>query len=211
MKTEPSLHASKSELRKTARQRRAGLAADRRRRLDAAINHHLLDFAERLQPGLVAAFIAFDGEPDLSPALRDLERRGVRLALPIVQDDATHTGSPGGSVICFRRWSSESDMRPNRYGILEPVGTLEIGLAEVDLALLPLVAWDAAGGRLGMGASYYDRLFQPFAGEPRPLRMGVAYGIQQVGRVPREPWDVSLHMILTESGCLDCRERQEAQ
>lgn len=211
MKTEPRLHASKSELRKTVRQRRAGLAADRRRHLDAAINHHLLDIAGRLQPGLVAAFMAFDGEPDLSPALRDLERRGVRLALPIVQDDPTHTGSPGGSVICFRRWSSDSGMQPNRYGILEPVGTLEIGLAEVDLALIPLVAWDAAGGRLGMGASFYDRLFQPFAGDARPLRMGVAYGVQQVDRVPREPWDVTLHMMLTENGCLDCRERQEAQ
>lgn len=211
MKAEPSLHASKSELRKTVRQRRAGLAADRRRHLDAAINNHLIDFAERLQPGLVAAFIAFDGEPDLAPALRDLERRGVRLALPIVQDDPTHTGSPGGSVICFRRWSSGCDMRPNRYGILEPVGTLEIGLVEVDLVLVPLVAWDAAGGRLGMGASYYDRLFRPFAGEPRPLRMGVAYGVQQVDRVPREPWDVPLHMMLTENGCLDCRNRQETQ
>jgi 5-formyltetrahydrofolate cyclo-ligase len=211
MKTEPSLHASKSELRKTVRQRRAALAVDQRQRLDAAINRHLLDCVSRLEPGLIAAFMAFDGEPDLAPALRDLERRGVRLALPIVQDDSTHTGSPGGSVICFRRWSSDSDMRPNRYGILEPVGTLEIGLAEVDLALIPLVAWDVTGGRLGMGASFYDRLFQPFAGEARPLRMGVAYGVQEVARVPREPWDVSLHMLLTENGCLDCRERQEAQ
>jgi 5-formyltetrahydrofolate cyclo-ligase len=211
MKTEPSLHASKSELRKTVRQRRAGLAAGLRQRLDAAINRHLLDCACRLQPGLIAAFMAFDGEPDLGPALKALERRGVRLALPIVQDDPTLAGSPGGAVICFRHWSSDSDMQPNRYGIPEPVGTLEIGLAEVDLALIPLVAWDAAGGRLGMGASFYDRLFRPFADEARPLRMGVAYGVQQVDRVPHEPWDVSLHMLLTENGCLDCRERPEIQ
>jgi 5-formyltetrahydrofolate cyclo-ligase len=208
MKTEPSLHAAKSALRKSVRQRRASLAADQRQRLDAAINRHLLDFADRHQPGLVAAFMAFDGEPDLAPALRELERRGVRLAVPIVQDDPTHAGSPGGASICFRRWSNNSDMQPNRYGILEPTGTLEIGLAEIDLALIPLVAWDAAGGRLGMGASFYDRLFQPFASEARPLRMGVAYGVQQIDRVPREPWDVTLHMMLTESGCLDCRERQ---
>lgn len=211
MRTEPSLHASKSELRKTIRQRRAELSADQRRHLDAAINRHLLDCASRLQPGLVAAFLAFDGEPDLAPALRELGRRGVRLALPFVQEDPTHADSPGGTSICYRRWSGDSDLRPNRYGILEPVGTLEIGVAEVDLALIPLVAWDAAGGRLGMGASFYDRLFQPFAGEARPLRMGVAYRAQQVERVPREPWDVSLHMVLTESGCLDCRERQETR
>jgi 5-formyltetrahydrofolate cyclo-ligase len=211
MKTEPSLHAPKSALRKTVRLRRAGLTADQRRRADAAINRHLLDFASRVQPGLVAAFMAFDGEPDLAPALQELERSGVRLALPIVQDDPTHADAPGGKAIRYRRWSGDSDMQPNRYGILEPVGTLEIGLAEVDLALIPLVAWDAAGGRLGMGASFYDRLFQPWAGEARPLRMGVAYGLQQVERVPREPWDVSLHMVLTEDGCRDCRGQQETR
>lgn len=206
MKTEPSLQASKSALRKSARQRRSGLAAGQRRRFDAAINRHLLDFADRQQPGLVAAFMAFDGEPDLTPALHALEQRGVRLALPVVQDDPTRAQGPGSVRIGFRRWSGDSDMQPNRYGILEPAGTLEIGLAEVDLALVPVVAWDAGGGRLGMGASFYDRLFQPVAGETRPLRMGVAYSAQQVDRVPLDPWDVPLHMVLTERGSLDCRQ-----
>jgi 5-formyltetrahydrofolate cyclo-ligase len=206
MKTEPSLQASKSELRKSARQRRASLADDLRHHLDAAINRHLLDLAERLRPAQIAAFRAFDGEPDLAPALRELEGRGVRLALPVVQRDPTHAEGAGGARICFRRWSDGSELRPNRFGILEPVGTLDVGLAELDLVLVPLVAWDASGGRLGMGASFYDRLFQPVAGEPRPLRVGVAYGVQEVDRVPLEPWDVPLHMILTENGCLDCRE-----
>lgn len=208
MKTEPSLQDSKSAIRKSARERRASLADELRQRLDAAINRHLLDLAEHLQPSLVAAFRAFDGEPDLLPALRELESCGARLALPVVQKDPTHAGGTGGARICLRRWASGSELRPNRFGILEPVGTLEVGLAEVDLALVPLVAWDASGGRLGMGASFYDRLFQPFADEPRPLRVGVAYGVQEVDRVPLEPWDVPLHMVLTENGCLDCRPTQ---
>lgn len=207
MKTEPSLQASKSDLRKSARQRRTSLADDLRLRFDAAINRHLLDLAERLQAAQIAAFRAFDGEPDLLPALRELESRGVRLALPVVQRDPTHAEGTGGARICFRRWSGGSDLQPNRFGILEPVGTLDVGLAELDLVLVPLVAWDAAGGRLGMGASFYDRLFQPVADEPAgPLRVGVAYGVQEVDRVPLEPWDVPLHMILTENGCLDCRK-----
>jgi 5-formyltetrahydrofolate cyclo-ligase len=209
MKT--SLQASKSAIRRSARERRAGLADELRQRLDAAINRHLLDLAERLQPSLIAAFRAFDGEPDLLPALRGLESRGARLALPVVQKDPTDAGAAGGARICLRRWSSGSELHPNRFGILEPVGTLEVGLAEVDLALVPLVAWDAAGGRLGMGASFYDRLFQPFANELRPLRVGVAYGVQEVDRVPLEPWDVPLHMVLTEKGCLDCRPRQKSR
>jgi 5-formyltetrahydrofolate cyclo-ligase len=209
MKT--SLNASKSEIRKSARKRRASLADEPRQRLDAEINRHLLDLAERLQPSLIAAFRAFDGEPDVLPALRELESRGARLALPVVQKDPTHAGGAGGARICFRRWASGSELRRNRFGILEPVGTLEVGLAEVDLALVPLVAWDAAGGRLGMGASFYDRLFQPFASDPRPLRVGVAYGVQEIDRVPLEPWDVPLHMVLTDNGCLDCRPQQESR
>jgi 5-formyltetrahydrofolate cyclo-ligase len=62
-----------------------------------------------------------------------------------------------------------------------------------------------------MGASFYDRLFQPFASDPRPLRVGVAYGVQEIDRVPLEPWDVPLHMVLTENGCLDCRPQQESR
>ncbi|MGK2926352.1 MAG: 5-formyltetrahydrofolate cyclo-ligase [Lysobacterales bacterium] len=206
MKT--NLNASKSEIRKSARKRRASLADEPRQRLDAEINHHLLDLAERLQPSLIAAFRAFDGEPDLLPALRELESRGARLALPVVQNDPAHANGAGDAHISFRRWASDSELRRNRFGILEPVGTLEVGLAEVDLALVPLVAWDAEGGRLGMGASFYDRLFQPVASAPRPLRVGVAYGVQEIDRVPLEPWDVPLHMVLTENGCLDCRPRQ---
>ena len=78
-------------------------------------------------------------------------------------------------------------------------------LSEIDLALVPLVAWDEYGGRLGMGASFYDRLFEPFAADVKPFRMGVAYQLQKVDHIPLEPWDVRMHAVLTESGCLTCR------
>ncbi len=92
----------------------------------------------------------------------------------------------------------------NRYGIAEPDGTQDVQPADIDLVLVPLVGWDRAGGRLGMGAGFYDRLFQPFAGLEKPLRIGVAYDLQQLPGVPRDPWDIPLHGVLTENGWFTC-------
>lgn len=198
MNNEPSLKLQKAELRKSIRSLRAGLGTELRTALDKEINRHLLDFARRTGPGTIAAYAAFDGEPDLEPALRQLDAEGVRLALPVVMDE------PGRAMIGFRQWLPANEMQANRYGIPEPAGTLDVLLGEIDLVLLPLVAWDDSGGRLGMGASFYDRLFQPFAGQTRPRRVGVGYELQKRERIPLDPWDVRLHGMLTEAGCFTC-------
>ena len=201
MNIEPGRQLSKGDLRKRIREARGALDPEQRRQWDARLNRHLLDFATRRHFRVIAAFVAFDGEPNLAPALDQLSRQGVRLALPVIRE------RPARAEICFRQWTPGSEMQKNRYGIPEPVGTLDIRLDEIDLALIPLVAWDASGGRLGMGASYYDRLFEPLAQSDRPYRMGVAYRLQQVERIPLDPWDVRLHGVLTEAGCLDCMPR----
>jgi len=198
MNIEPGRQLSKGDLRKRIREARGTLEPEQRRRWDARLNRHLLDFATRQRFQVIAAFVAFDGEPDPAPVMEQLSRRGVRLALPVIRE------RPGRAEICFRQWAPGSEMQNNRYGIPEPVGTLDIRLDEIDLVLIPLVAWDASGGRLGMGASYYDRLFGPLAQAKRPFRMGVAYQLQQVERIPLDPWDVRLHGMLTEAGYLEC-------
>jgi 5-formyltetrahydrofolate cyclo-ligase len=198
MNTEPSRHLNKTELRQRIRQARAQIADAQRELLDGAINRHLLEHVRHAGHRMVAAFVAFDGEPDLGAAMSQLDSSGVRLALPVIR------AASGRADICFRQWSHGSEMQPNRYGIPEPVGTLDVRLDEIDLALIPLVAWDSGGGRLGMGASFYDRVFQPLAGQRRPFRLGVAYQLQQVEQVPLEPWDIGLHGVLTEQGCFTC-------
>ncbi len=194
MKTVPSQQILKTRLRAEVRLKRVGIAEKQRVRRDRAINEHLLNHAEQARPMVITAYSAFDGEPDLAPALMQLEEKGMKVALPVIMDE------PGRSAIAFRQWTRHSELEVNRYGILEPSGTPEILMTEVDLALIPLVAWDESGARLGMGASFYDRLFQPFSGLPRPARIGVAYQVQKVDRVPMDPWDIRLHGVLSESG-----------
>lgn len=195
----PGQKSLKSQLRKKIRWKRAAIETAQREHWDAAINQHLDKYSRQASPAVIAAYLAFDGEPDLMPTLAQLEGRGVRLALPVVQD------APGKSVITFRHWSITGAMQQNRYGISEPAGARTISVTDIDLVLFPLVGWDKTGGRLGMGASFYDRLFQPFSELGRPVRMGVGYQLQYVKSIPSDPWDIRLHGVLTENGWFTCK------
>jgi 5-formyltetrahydrofolate cyclo-ligase len=198
MKTEPSQQSLKSRMRKEFRQRRGAIGSERRGILDASLNEHLIDYVEKSTCSVIAAYLAFDGEPDLEPALKHLRAGGVSLALPVIHKD------PARFTITFHRWPRNSELKPNRYGILEPAEAALIQLTDIDLVLVPMVAWDETGGRLGMGASFYDRLFQPFAALERPRRMGVAYQCQKARRIPVDPWDIPLHGVLSEQGWFTC-------
>jgi 5-formyltetrahydrofolate cyclo-ligase len=198
MHIEPSQKDLKIRLRKEIRQKRAAIDPVQRRSWDALINTHFEHHTSRGSPRVVAAYTAFDGEPDILPALVKLAQQGTRLALPVIQD------SPGKAVITFREWVPDQEMELNRYGIPEPVGSDEVRITDMDLVMVPLVGWDRSGGRLGMGASFYDRLLQPFAELAKPERIGIAYELQKVPDIPREPWDIRLHSVITENGWFTC-------
>jgi 5-formyltetrahydrofolate cyclo-ligase len=198
MTPETSYRDQKSALRKRIREHRRSLEQDQKTQFDNAILIGLTTLLARLRPASIACFWPFDGEPDLRAAMDLMQRDGIRLALPVIHD------SPSGPDMTFRSWDPRVPMVPNRYGIPEPGGTGEVRLTEIDLILLPLVAWDPFGVRLGMGAGFYDRALQPFAQEASPYRVGVAYQLQKVTRLPSEPWDIRLHGVLSESGWFEC-------
>jgi 5-formyltetrahydrofolate cyclo-ligase len=197
----PGQQHPKSELRATLRRKRTAIDALHRNILDTAINSHLVRHARAGEFGVIAAFLAFDGEPDLRQGLTELERSGATLALPVVHE------KPGRNTMVFRRWSTKDPLQPNRFGILEPVAAPEVALPRIGLVLIPMVGWDRQGNRLGMGASFYDRALQPFMSKNRPRRVGVAYAAQEIEQVPVDPWDVPLHGVLTENGWHDCPPR----
>ncbi|MEJ2534691.1 MAG: 5-formyltetrahydrofolate cyclo-ligase, partial [Gammaproteobacteria bacterium] len=89
----------------------------------------------------------------------------------------------------------------------EPRDTEAMTVRELDLLLMPLVAWSRDGTRLGMGAGYYDRVLGAVedAGQG-PLRVGVAYAVQEARALPVDACDVPLHAVVTENGWVDCRQ-----
>lgn len=187
-----SSSATKSSLRNRGRNQRRSLSPDQRTVLDSKINKQLVQAASIRSAVCVAAYSAFDGEPDILPAMRILHERGQAICLPVI-------GVESGTMQ-MKRWKPGTGLTRNRLGIGQPDHEDVVPLAEIDVVLIPLVAWDNAGNRLGMGAGYYDRYLSPVAASDRPLRVGVAYQAIGVESIPVEIHDVRLHALITDSG-----------
>ena len=191
--SDPSDH--KAELRRRLLAARGQLDGAQRQRLDRRVCSQVLQFVGERDDLTVAAFVAFKGEPDLMPVLTALHGSGRRVYLPVLDSQALR----------FRRWRPQQPLLANQFGILEPPAeSAEITPHQLDLVLMPLVAYSPTGVRLGMGAGYYDRTFAFCCDEPEagPLLVGVAYGLQQVDSLPAERWDVPLHAVITDLGVL---------
>ncbi len=146
----------------------------------------------------LAAYLAFDGEPDVRHVLDRFTGKGKTLALPLI-------GPAPEPAMEFHQWRPSEPLICNRYGIEEPSGGRGVPVGDLAAVLMPLVAFDEYGGRLGMGAGFYDRALSRHRNQARPLRIGVAYSLQQVTRVPTRDHDVELHAVVTEQGWFTCR------
>jgi len=102
-----------------------------------------------------------------------------------------------------RDWSS---LRPGRFGILEPLGPADPAPGPADLVLLPGLAFDETGWRLGRGGGFYDRAFPD--PERAPLRVGIGFAFQRIASVPHDSRDRRVDAIVTELGWVWCREEE---
>lgn len=101
-----------------------------------------------------------------------------------------------GERLEFLLVASLDELVPGGMGVLEPVGGTELGLHEIDLMVLPGVAFDHHGHRLGYGRGFYDRVLG--GQERRPCLLGLGYEQQVVERLPRDPHDVQVDLLVTE-------------
>lgn len=190
----------KARLRQEFRTRRRSLSDAGRESANQAICTAIETIAKEQAARRVTAFLAFDGEPDIAPALQRLHANAVTVCLPVV------ASGPHGKSLSFLPWLGSADaeqdetLRPNQMGIREPVEGEPVALADIDIVLMPLVAWDRNGGRLGMGAGYYDRALAALRTSTKPLRVGIAYDEQEAEGLPMTALDVPLQGIITQSG-----------
>ena len=151
----------------------------------------------------LAVYYPVGGEADPGEIAHAALTAGKSVYLPAID----------GNSLRFRAWNEGSAMRPNRFGIPEPVTDDECDPADLDLVFAPLAAFDGAGNRIGMGSGFYDRTFA-FLREDRqrrPCLTGVAYEFQRQAAIAAQPWDVPLHGILTERGWTRFQDREQAQ
>jgi 5-formyltetrahydrofolate cyclo-ligase len=104
------------------------------------------------------------------------------------------------NLLEFARYQYADSLHLNRYAILEPVEPVEkIGPEKLDMVIVPLLAFDLVGQRLGTGGGYYDRTFA-FLSTPsnkRPQMLGMAYAAQAVEKLPADAWDIQLDGVIT--------------
>ena len=106
------------------------------------------------------------------------------------------------------RWDPGTPLRRARGGVQEPLDGVPADLELPAIVLLPVVAWDHTGTRLGRGGGFYDRLLAGL--DPRVVRVGLAYEFQVFPELPRDPWDVSMHYVITERRVVACGDGREA-
>lgn len=144
----------------------------------------------------VACYLASDGEIDTLPLIETLWSLNKQVYLPVV----SHLP---WEPLWFAPVNPDSDLKINRFGILEPDihPGKRVTARQLDLILMPLVAFDIAGNRLGMGQGFYDRSLKFLNHRKfwrRPLLSGIAYDFQCVKKIDSEPWDIPLHCAITD-------------
>ena len=190
----PQTPCPRAALRRALAERRRQLPPAERLAAGAAVAALLSPLALLTEARRVAIYWSVRGELPLLMLTRELLARDQAIYLPIVQDDGS---------LRFGAWRPGAALTGNRFGIPEPELAAEVTLsgAELDLVLVPLLAFDRQGHRLGSGAGYYDRSFAFLRERPRPSRpllLGVAYAWQEQPSLPAEPWDVTLDAIVCE-------------
>lgn len=139
----------------------------------------------------VLVYVSFRSEVETISLIRKCLEKGKRVAVPLT-DPLTMGLKP------FAITRPEDDLEPGSYGILEPVPERaeEVAPSEIETVLVPGAVFDLRGDRLGYGGGCYDRFLDHDA--PLAKRIGLAYELQVVDRVPALPHDKPLHVLVTE-------------
>lgn len=184
---------AKRTLRTAAIARRAHLVAaspDAGRSVAANLPSALL--ADR---GIAAGYWPMRDELDVRPSMLRLTAAGWRLALPVVVGRER--------PLAFRAWTPGDALRPAAFGQSEP--DTDRPAVVPDLLLVPLLAFDSDGWRLGYGGGFYDRTLAALRGQGTPVAVGVAFAGQAVAAVPHGPLDQRLDWVVTEDGAFAIR------
>ena len=142
----------------------------------------------------VAIYLPTNDEVSCWPLIERGWRMKKRIFAPAVKKN---------SVLQFCELRQNAELRRNRYQILEPVDGQCIDSRNLDIVIMPLLAFDDSGNRLGMGGGYYDRAFsftKTRRAYAKPKLVGFAFDCQRIAKIPASPWDIPLFQVFTESG-----------
>lgn len=185
------VEAEKAELRKRLQRLRAQMSGEQAAASSLQVSRHILACDAYRKANCIMGFLAFGKELSVDSVLEQALADGKKVAVPLIMS---------GKEFVPARLLDMQRFALDRYGIRtapQPVQLVE--LAEIDLILVPGVAFGRDGSRLGMGAGYYDR-FLLKAGQA--VRMGVAYDALMQETLPVDAYDVGMQLLVSESGII---------
>jgi 5-formyltetrahydrofolate cyclo-ligase len=184
----------KATLRQEATALRDALPAEARK--GAAETIAVRKFPLAIAPGtIVSGFMPLKSEINPLPLLQELAEAGARLALPAV--------AGRGRPLIMRAWKFGAPLDRGQWGIREPKP--DAPEVEPDILLVPLLAFDREGFRLGYGAGYYDMTIHRLRALKPVTAVGIAFAAQEVPKIPTTPRDERLDLVLTEREVIDLR------
>jgi 5-formyltetrahydrofolate cyclo-ligase len=182
-----SLASAKAAIRRQALARRDALPTGMRAQAAQRIAQR--PFPRAFPAGAtVSGFMPLEGEIDPIPLMRKLAEAGAKLALPVV--------CGRGRPLVMRAFAFGDPLASGVWGIREPKPDAPEVLP--DVLLVPLLAFDRNGHRIGYGAGYYDLTINSLRAQKRVLAVGIAFAAQEIAQVPATPRDACLDLVLTE-------------
>jgi 5-formyltetrahydrofolate cyclo-ligase len=187
----------KKQIRKEARQLRDSLSTQEIRSKSAAIESELWELIQEHKFESVMFYIAFGSEVRTQGCISRAISSGIKTIVPICSQDGKRQLLPS------RLLDLHSEVEASKLGILEPMPEFRRPFPpeEIDLVVVPGLAFDEKGHRIGYGGSYYDRFLLRC---PQALHVGLAYEIQIVKYISPSEWDIPVHKIITEDRVISC-------
>jgi 5-formyltetrahydrofolate cyclo-ligase len=183
--------ARKSEIRRDTVARRDALTKKQRAEKSEAIMERLFQFANFLESRIVLFYLSHKSEVDTEPMIRKALTLEKIVALPLIDEEK-------GGIVPFKVDNLDRDTGPGYRGIREPIPERckEIPVQQVNLAIIPGIAFDERGGRIGYGTGFYDRFIPDLDITTR--KVALAFECQIVPQIPMEPHDRYTDIIITE-------------
>lgn len=184
-----------AEIRQHIRKLRQNLPIDTQQQHSNALCQHIIKHRSYRNSEHIAGYLANDGEIDPSPLIEHAWFSGKKVYLPAL--------SPIKNSLYFAPYKEDTRFKHNRFNIAEPICPPSdwIKACQLNLLLLPLVAFDEYGNRVGMGGGFYDRTLAYLQHRRywrKPVLMGLAHEIQKVAPLKAQHWDIPLDYIVTE-------------
>ncbi len=185
----------KEKLRKEIKEKRKKLSKEEQRKKGKEIKKRLFDLKEYKDAKTVLFYVSYNGEVFTHNMIKEA-MINKKVIVPI-------SNKKDKSLILseLKNWD---DLKLGSYGILEPRKDKinEVSIDEIDLIIVPGIAFDEKGNRIGHGKGYYDRLLQ----KSNAVKIGIAYELQIVDKVPTEENDIPVDIIITEKRTIKCKK-----